>query len=185
MLDTPASGKNIDLSDISGKQLLVLRDVMDHGELLESIKLDVALLELCEKFEMLACARSIMRSTAIPRLATTKDTQARGPEIRTVTTTRGTSHLAMDRLLLFRWASKLDCVDIGIRLPSSMGGSDPRTVHRNMPGCKSFRSNQARSLDPAWAFAISAGQCAAKGMEEGDTGYWPTVAAVFRRAFDD
>ena len=124
-----------------------------------------------KKFEMLACARSIMRSTAIPRLATTKDTQVRGPEMRTVTTTRGTSHLAMDRLLLFRWASKLDCVDIGVHLLSSMGGSDPRSVHRNMPGGKAFRSNQARSLDPAWAFAISAGQCAAKGMKEGDTGY--------------
>ena len=166
MFELAADTGPIDIPELYADDLVDMRYGMDHGMMRPAMTLnylDESMLKVCEKYDMplIGCMR--LRALSI-RL------DNNGWEAKP------------NRLKLFRWAAKLDCLDVAVRVLSFPKGIQGDGVPWCMPGAADFDIATAKTIRSDWVHAVHEARrmtLAAIGGEEKGTVYWTTFVGYF------
>jgi hypothetical protein len=163
-----AHGTKIDIPDVTGTDLSILRKALDDTTVFNILRLRTRLLEMCVKYEMHGIAVALLLATEFP------NDDSWSPN----------SVVAAQTKAYLVWASRLGSFDAAIRLFHSFESYQYPNVFDGIPGTEYCTFTGAEEFRPGWVFLMErARHHTLKELKDSELEicYWGHFAAAFGR----
>jgi hypothetical protein len=170
MFDASAcESTSIDVDEVTSADLLILRAVMDTGEVAERIDFNNRLLRLCVKFDMPLLARIVLRGSKLgEEWRQSSGTATGGPPVPTST-----------RMEMLKWSSRLECPDVACSSFVDLSRESKSLSPWHITDRQLFNIETSRHFRPDWVFAFGEAKAAASKPGLAIKGYGPEYWKVF------